>query len=406
MLQTPKSETSPEKSTNDPSTLREKVRSLQLPQSNKQVAQRPTWPLWLAGIALLLMLLGYLSMQASSNSKTSLTTTPSTKPVDEVPTSLQKEIAQPEAPTPAVSREGIVLESKGYFIPARKILVSPKVSGMLMNFKLEEGQRVNQGDILGVIESVEYKADVDRYSAMLDGAEQKLRELENGSRVEEVQQAQAEIAESQAMMPKLEADVNRSQQLIKTNGISQSQFDEISANYQSQKSRIDKLTAVLKLLQSGPREERIAQARAEVNQAAADIVKAKWRLQNCEIRSPISGTILKKNAEEGNIVNPGAMNGSFSLCEMADLANLEVDLNIQERDVSKIFVGQKCSVRTEAYPKRFYEATVARLMPIADRSKGAIPVRVRVIVPADEEGVYLKPEMGAIVTFYASADKS
>ena len=60
---------------------------------------------------------------------------------------------------------------------------------------------------------------------------------------------------------------------------------------------------------------------------------------NCIIRAPISGTILKKNAEEGSLVNPAAMQGFYSLCEMADLSDLEVDLTIQERDISKIFTG-------------------------------------------------------------------
>jgi multidrug resistance efflux pump len=129
------------------------------------------------------------------------------------------------------------------------------------------------------------------------------------------------------------------------------------------------------------------------------LAKAEWRLGNCIIRAPISGTILKKNAEEGNIVNPIAFNGSFSLCDMADLSDLEVDLTIQERDISKVFKGQKCKVRAEAFPDRVYDGYVSRLMPIADRAKGAIPVRVKVTVPAEEEGVYLKPEMGALVSF-------
>jgi len=153
-------------------------------------------------------------------------------------------------------------------------------------------------------------------------------------------------------------------------------------------------------MKDGPRIERIDIARAEVQQAEAELAKARWRLDNCTIRAPISGTILKKNAEEGNVVNPIAFNGSFSLCEMADLADLEVDLTIQERDISRIFKGQKCKVRAEAFPERVYDGWVSRLMPIADRAKGAVPVRVKVAVPAEEEGVYLKPEMGAVVVFY------
>jgi hypothetical protein len=72
--------------------------------------------------------------------------------------------------------------------------------------------------------------------------------------------------------------------------------------------------------------------------------------------------------------------------------------------VAKIFVDQACRVRCEAYPTRVYEGYVSRLMPIADRAKGAVPVRVKVRVPAAEEGVYLKPEMGANVSFYDVKD--
>jgi multidrug resistance efflux pump len=134
--------------------------------------------------------------------------------------------------------------------------------------------------------------------------------------------------------------------------------------------------------------------------AQADFDKAVWRFDNCTVRAPVSGTILEKQAEEGNIVNPIVFNGSYSICKMANLAEMEVDLNIQERDVANVFVGQKCKVHTDAYPDRIYNGKVSRLMPRADRAKGAIPVRVKLEIPAAEEGIYLKPEMGAIVSFY------
>ena len=70
--------------------------------------------------------------------------------------------------------------------------------------------------------------------------------------------------------------------------------------------------------------------------------------------------------------------------------------------MAKVFVGQRCEVQSDAFPQRRYAGGVSRLMPIADRAKGAVPVRVKVTVPADEEGVYLKPEMSALVTFFGS----
>src|SRR3954449_1829607 len=116
-------------------------------------------------------------------------------------------------------------------------------------------------------------------------------------------------------------------------------------------------------MEIGPRKEKIEGARADVQNAAAAVEKAKWKLDNCHIRSPITGTILKKNAEEGNLVNAIAFSGSVSLCELADLSDLEVDLTVQERDVSRVFKGQKCKVRAEAFADRVYDGVVSRLMP-------------------------------------------
>ena len=135
---------------------------------------------------------------------------------------------------------------------------------------------------------------------------------------------------------------------------------------------------------------------------AGTLVKAEWQLDNCTIVAPITGTLLKKNVEEGNIVNPVAFNGSFSVCEMADLSNLEVDLSIQERDIARVFKDQRLHRAVGGVPDRPYSGWVSRLMPIADRAKGAVSVRVKIRIPAEEEGVYLKPEMGAVVTFYAA----
>jgi HlyD family secretion protein len=309
------------------------------------------------------------------------------------------------APTALAEAKGaIVLESKGYLVPAHQILVSPKVQGMVVKLDIEEGRRVTKGDVLAVIESVEFERDYDRAKALYDLANARLLELKNGSRPEEISQAEAELGQAEEEIKDFERIWKRNAELWKTRSVTETELLTSEAQYLATKRRIERLSYALQLMRKGPREERITAAEAEANQYKADMEKAKWRLGNCTIVAPITGTILKKNAEEGNVVNTLAMNGSFSLCEMADLSDLEVDLAIQERDVSRIFVGQHARVRSEAYPERIYEGYVSRLMPIADRAKGAIPVRVKVRVAANEEGVYLKPEMGAIVSFYDYVD--
>lgn len=291
-------------------------------------------------------------------------------------------------------------EAQGYIIPAHQILVSPQVNGRIVELHIEEGRRVEKGAILAKLEDTEYQAEVDRASAAVKAATAKQAEMDTGNRSEEKKAAKAELGEAQAQLSQLRSQWERASELRKTNAVTQQELEETEAKWRAMEQRVLRLKHVSDLMDIGFRQEHKDNAKAMLDQANAELVKANWRLSNCVIRAPISGTILKKNAEEGNIVNPIAFNGSFSLCDMADLSDLEVDLNVQERDISTIFKGQKCKVRAIAYPERIYDGTVSRLMPIADRGKGAVPVRVKLSIPAEEEGVYLKPEMGVTVTFF------
>jgi multidrug resistance efflux pump len=341
------------------------------------------------------------------------------RPVSEAEPAAAEPAATAAAPAsaagPLAESGGVALESKGYIVPAHQILVSPKVSGMVKYLRvqkpdlppaegvpLEEGMRVEKGDILAQLESTDYEADAARARALLASSQQKLAtELKNVPN--EIERAKAELQEAMTNRDYLKTVVDRNVRLAKTYAVSPTDMEKAVSEFDAAVHRVERLDRTLEII-AGPRAERIKVAEAEVNQAQAELTKAEWKLGNCLIVAPGSGTILKKTVEEGNIVNPIAFNGSFSVCEMADLSDLEVDLSIQERDVSKVYKGQRCVIRSDAYPERSYEGFVSRLMPIADRAKGAIPVRVKVKIPAEEEGVYLKPEMGAVVSFYGAGE--
>jgi multidrug resistance efflux pump len=308
---------------------------------------------------------------------------------------------------------GVELLSTGYVVPAHQILVSPKVNGMVKYLRvhkpnqppeegivLEEGLRVTKGDILAQLESTDYESDVARSRAQLAAAEQKLA-TERKNIPQEIDRADAELNENIIQRDYAKTALDRNIKLAKTGSVSPIELEKSQSDYDSARHRVERLERALDIIR-GPRIERIKLAEADVNSAKADLVKAEWRLDNCTIVAPITGTILKKNVEEGNIVNPVAFNGSFSVCDMADLSDLEVDMSIQERDIAKVFVNQRCVVRSRAYPDRPYDGRVSRLMPIADRAKGSVSVRVKIRIPPEEEGVYIKPEMSADVTFYAA----
>ena len=234
----------------------------------------------------------------------------------------------------ALDDEDVALENKGYLVPVTQVQVSPRVSGEITEIHFEEGTRVKKGDLLARIEPTPYELDYKRAQALVDAARARLEDARAGDPGQ---------------------------------------------------------------VKKGPRNHRIDELRAELAAAEAECAKAKWLLDGTEIRAPISGTILTKMAEKGNTINPLSFNLKGSLCDVADLSKMEVDLTIQERDFAKIFKAQKCKVSIEALPGVTYKGQVSRVMPIADRAKGAISVRVRLEVPKDDGS--LRPDMGVVVAF-------
>jgi len=390
--------------------LAERVQSLRLPNGGKQSSSGSGLPwtlcLVLTGAVAYLLLVGNPLQSRSqpeddeevvtNSSRTNSSKTKSTAP--------PAESTSTRAPTVAAGE--ITLESKGYIIPEQQILVSPQVSGRIIELNFDAGQHVEKDFVLAILDNTEYLAEYDRIRATMESSQQNLAELEEGNRPDEKVQAKAELAEAETNLAQSLRDFQRKKDLFDRKIVSKEDYEAAESQYQALARRVDKLAASSRLMDEGARTERKRMAKSQVQQIEAELRRAKWRLDNCVITAPIRGTILKKNAELGNLVNPVAFNGSFSLCDIADLSKLEVELSIQERDISRVFKGQKCRVRAEAFPKRVYDGVVSRLMPIADRAKGALPVRVRLTVPADEEGQYLKPEMGAIVTFYNDAEAS
>lgn len=385
-------------------TLRERVQSLRLPSATNDPTRGGgggrVWLPW-ALVLLLAACTASLAGRVYTGQVPVATAAAENAPV--AAASAAKPAAAPataETPKPAAAPGATALEAKGYIIPAHQIQVSPiEVAGLVKELFIEEGKRVAKGEVLAVLDRTSFNADVLDAKATLAGTQARLLELERGYRKEEKEQATAEYNESLEMLNNARLNLKRAVELRGT-GLSAQEYDTAQSTFKSMEQRVQRLKAAMEMMELGPRVEKIAAAKAEVAAATARLQKAEWRLDNCTIRAPLAGTILKKSAEVGNLVNPLAFAASSgSLCELADLSDLEVELDITERDVSKVAKGMRCTIRAEAYPARVYEGVVDRLMPIANRAKGAVPVRVKVTVPKGEEGVYLKPEMGAVVSF-------
>ncbi len=315
----------------------------------------------------------------------------------------------------------IALESKGNIVPISLIQVSPKITGTVIKLNFKEGDEVREGDPLAELEDVEFRSDYDRLVATKQAAESRLGELEKYL-TEEIEQAYSDWHDTRVQRDQAYAKYQRYVNLKQRGSVAPEDFELAKSSYESLEFRSRRLELNHKMMKEqgkGPRYEKIAGAKAEVNQVKAELMKAQWKLENTKVSAPrtsrggeaVSYIILSKKTEEGNIVNPSAFsNGlSASLCEIANLKELEVELSIAERDIAKVFKDQECRIRPEAFPSRIYKGYVSRIMPMADRGKSSVPVRVKIEFPAidakgeplaaERQGEYLRPEMGAIVTF-------
>jgi multidrug resistance efflux pump len=386
--------------------LSDRVRSLRLTDASETAGGgRSSWLPWaLCGVLLLATV--YLALDAL----TPVDEATLKQAVEERLAELAKDgktfmggaVAGSRSATAESGENEVVLNSKGYVTPVHTIQVSPQVTGKVIELTFDEGKNVKKGDVLAMLEKTEFQSYHDNAVAKAAAAEARWCLLWK-YRQDEIKQAELDLDDSKAQMVQLKSKSDRTQQLWRQRSASQEDYEQAYFAYQSRQAITQRLDLAFKLLVQGPRDAQIAAAKADFEQCKADVVKAKWQLDNCTVVAPVTGTILAKRAEIGNLVNPNAFanNGlPAGICDLADLADQEVDLSISELDIAKVFPGQYCTIRAEAYPDRPYKGFVSRIMPTADRAKAAVSVRVKIAIPPGEAGQFLRPDMGARVTFY------
>lgn len=389
----------------------------QLGAGAKSAGGGATWLPWLLCGMLALAWAGY-AVRGYRNAPTTTAVAPAAsadRPADAT-------TSTSTAPAPAAAAGSIQVEVKGYLTPAQQIAVSPiDVGGRLVETHVIEGKQFKKGEVLGRIDDTVYQAQVLEAQAAVAGAEKRLDVAKmrlaaldpKSVRPVEREQMQAELTEAEAQRDRIQDQVTR---LTRIGGTSVSEQEARQARFDlaGAVARVGRLRASLEILNVGPRPEQLRGAEADVKAAEADVKaaqarlkQAEWRTQNCVILAPIDGTVLSKKAELGNLVNPMAFSASSSgggaLCDMANLADLEVELKIAEKDIRKVKVGQPTRIRADAYPDQPYTGRVDRIMPIANLSDNTIYVRVKVQLPPGEvPGTYLKPQMSAVVSLLSS----
>jgi len=301
---------------------------------------------------------------------------------------------------------GTVLSATGYIVAHHTINVNSKVTGRLAWIGVEKGDKVKEGQVLVRLEDEEFRAAYDQAKGAVDNARAYLDELEHGSRPEEIQQAQHNLDEAQATLVNDKLTLDRTKELSTAGVVARQALDDATARFDSDQQRVNSLEKAFQLMKIGPRQEEIARARGALAQAQGQLDYAKSQLDATVIRAPVTGTIFDRTAEKGELItaqfaSAAAGGPQGSVVSLADLNDIQVELDIAQSDFARLGPKQKGIVSVDAYPDRKYNGEIAQISPEANRQKATVQVKVQVLNP-DE---YLRPEMNATVKFLADEKK-
>src|SRR3989454_1093298 len=314
-------------------------------------------------------------------------------------------VVQTIRPRSEASSQSAVLVATGYVVAHHKIQVGSKITGRVAWIGVEKGNRVRRDQVVVRLEDREYRAQFEQARSSYEAAQARLAELERGSRPEEIDRAKADVDRAQAQLRTDEAQYKRIEGLAKEGVAAAQLLDEAKGRYDSARANLAALTKTYELIRQGPRQEQIDNARSEAGRAKAAMDYAKTILDATEIRAPRDGTILERNVEQGEMVTTsfvGDRGAKSFVATLADLNDIQVELDINQNDFNRIRPNQSCTVLTDAFPDRVYNCRVDEIAPEANRQKGTVQVKVKFTEP-DE---YIRPEMNARVTFLEPEDKS
>ncbi|HTZ83665.1 MAG TPA: efflux RND transporter periplasmic adaptor subunit [Candidatus Acidoferrales bacterium] len=317
------------------------------------------------------------------------------------------EVVRASADTTGNDEGGTVLSATGYIVAHHTINVNSKVTGRLKWIGVEKGDKVKEGQVLVRLEDDEFRAAYEQAKGAVENARAYLEELQHGSRPQEIQQAQHNLDEAQATLVNDKLTLDRTKELAASGVDSRQQLDDATAKFDSDQQRVNSLQQAFTLMKIGPRPEEIARAQGALLQAQGQLDYAKSQLDATVIRAPVTGTILDRTAEKGELItaqfaSAAAGGPQGSVVSLADLNDLQVELDIAQADFARLSPNQKGIVTTDAYPDKQYDGQIAQISPEANRQKATVQVKVQVLNPNKYPGVQLRPEMNATVRFLAN----
>ncbi len=259
-----------------------------------------------------------------------------------------------------------LLNASGYVTARRQATVSSKVTGKVIEVMVEEGMRIESGQILARIDS--------------SNVEKSLRLAEAQS-----ESARKALDETKANLEQAERELARAAQLAANKVASQSDLDRAEADAKSLRARLEK-------------------QKADVVVSEREVAQWQQQLDDTIIRAPFAGIVTSKNAQPGEMISPMSAGGGFTrtgICTLVDMTSLEIEVDVNESYINRVEPGQRVEATLDSYPDWHIPSKVIAIIPAADRQKATVKVRVGF----EKLEPRILPDMGVKVAFQGADEK-
>ncbi len=267
----------------------------------------------------------------------------------------------------AAASEGSVLDATGYVVARRQATVSSKTTGKVVEVLIEEGMTVAEGELLATLD------------ASIPNARLALAESQLAA-------SKATLAEIEVNIRQAALDLKRTAKLAEENLASQAELDRQTLAVEGLRARHERFG----------RDIAVAERSLEVQ---------RQELDDMEIRAPFGGVVIAKAAQPGEMISPISAGGGFTrtgICTIVDMDSLEVEVDVNEAYINRVYPDQPVTVALNAYPDYRIPAQVIATIPAADRNKATVRVRIGF----KERDPRILPDMGVKVAFLEPGDEA
>lgn len=273
------------------------------------------------------------------------------------PVKVQVEMARMAVPDSSAAR---VLDATGYVVARRTATVSSKVTGKVAEIYIEEGQQVEQDQIVARLD---------------DSNTVKSYELSKA----ELHSAKTQVAETQARLTEAKLTLERNTELARKQLVSAAALDKARADFESLRAQLDA-------------------RKADIAVSEKRLALQQQNLDDLTLRAPFKGVVISKDSQPGEMISPISAGGGFTrtgICTIVDMNSLEIEVDVNESYIQRVRVDQFVQAVLEAYPDWKIPAKVIAIIPAADRQKATVKVRIGFQVG----DARILPDMGVKVAF-------